>query len=120
VPAFTVTVVDAPAASAPTFAFPTTVPPRLTFTVVAPDAEEPAFRTVAETAIWLVSVGFCGVQDVPVTTRSGFGAGVPITWNSATCPPGAPLLAKNCSRTSAARPLTGMVTEFWLVAGSNR
>jgi hypothetical protein len=45
-----------------------------------------------------------------VTVRSGFGAGVPITWNSATCPLGAPVLAVKLSRTSAAVALTGMVT----------
>ena len=40
-----------------------------------------------------------------------------MTCSSATCPPGAPVLAKNCSCTSAARPLTGIVTEFWFVDG---
>ena len=37
----------------------------------------------------------------PVTVRSGFGAGVPKTWNSATCPPGAPVLVVIDSSTSA-------------------
>jgi hypothetical protein len=42
--------------------------------------------------------------------RSGFGAGTPITWNSATWPLGAPVFAVKRSRTSAAVALTGMVT----------
>jgi hypothetical protein len=50
--------------------------------------------------------------------RSGFGAGVPYTSNSPTCPPGAPLLEVMDSSTSATRPLTGMVTVFWLPLGS--
>ena len=32
-------------------------------------------------------------------------------------PPGAPLLVKICSCTSATRPLTGIVTVFWLPVG---
>ena len=87
--------------------------------MVAAAAAEPMFWTVADSVIGLVSLGDAGVQVTAVTTRSGFGAGVPITWNSATWPPGAPVLPKNCSRTSAARPVTGMVTEFWFVAGLN-
>src|SRR4029450_12349156 len=53
-----------------------------------------------------------------VTVRSGFGAGLPITWNSATCPLGAPVFAVKLSRTSAAVALTGMVTVL-PVAGLN-
>jgi hypothetical protein len=44
----------------------------------------PELRTVAETEIVLDSSGLAGVQDRPVTTRSGFGAHEPITWISAT------------------------------------
>jgi hypothetical protein len=77
-------VVDAPAASAPTGALPTTVPPRLTFTVVAPAFAVPALRTVADRLIWLASVGLAGVHVMPVTVRSGLGAATPSTWNSAT------------------------------------
>jgi len=36
---------------------------------------------VADNVIALASFGDAGVQDVEVTTRSGFGAGVPMTWN---------------------------------------
>jgi hypothetical protein len=57
-----------------------------------------------------VSTGFCGDQDTAEIVRSGFGAGTPKTWNSAACPPPAPELAVTRSRTSAARPLSGMVT----------
>lgn len=46
------------------------------------------FWTVAEVVIESVSIGLLGVQDAAVTVRSGFGAGVPKTWNSATWPPG--------------------------------
>lgn len=38
------------------------------------------FWTVADKVIGLVSFGEAGVQVVEVTTRSGFGAGVPMTW----------------------------------------
>jgi hypothetical protein len=110
-------VVDAPAASAPTGALPTTAPPSLKSTVVAAAAAGPWFRTVAERVTGDASFGAAGVQVAAVTTRSGFGAQPPSTWRSATCPPGAPVLLKICSRRSAARPVTGMVTEFWLVAG---
>src|SRR5690348_9847388 len=65
-----------------------------------------------------VSTGEAGVHDDAVTVRSGFGAGTPMTWNSATCPPGAPLLLVMLSPTSATRALTGMVT-LLPVAGSN-
>src|SRR5262245_7001661 len=93
VPALTDTVADAPAARAPTCALPTTVPPTLTLTLVAGALAEPVFCTVADSVTWLVSVGFAGVHVVLVTTRSGFGAGVPKTCSSATWPPGAPELA---------------------------
>ena len=77
----------------------------------------PAFLTVADSVTASVSVGAAGVEDSPVTVRSGLGAGLPKIWNSATCPPGAPELAVNRSRTSAAVAVTGMVTVF-PVAGS--
>jgi hypothetical protein len=57
-----------------------------------------------------VSTGVAGVADRAVTVRSGFAAGVPMTWNSATCPPGAPVFAVKCSRMSAAVAATGTVT----------
>jgi hypothetical protein len=44
----------------------------------------PVFWTVADNEIWLVSVGAAGVQVVEETTRSGLGAAVPNTSNSAT------------------------------------
>src|SRR6266496_4470190 len=72
-------------------------------------------RTVAEAVIASVSTGDAGLHEDPVTVRSGFGAGVPMTWNSATCPPGAPLLLVMLSPT---RAVTGIVTLF-PVAGSN-
>ncbi len=77
----------------------------------------PAFLTVAERVTASVSTGEAGVEVRFATVRSGLADGVPNTWNSATCPPGAPELAVNCSRTSAARPVTGTVTEL-PVAGS--
>ncbi|BCB80820.1 hypothetical protein Pflav_072300 [Phytohabitans flavus] len=67
--------------------------------------------------IALVSFGAAGVQLAALTTRSGLGAMVPMTCTSATCPPGAPLLAVKRSCTSAVRPVTGIVTEFWLPDG---
>jgi hypothetical protein len=110
-------VAEAPAASAPTAAVPATVPPTLTASVVAAAAAVPALRTVAETVTSVASLGDAGDQVRPVTTRSGFGAQAPITCISATWPPGAPVLAKNCSCTSATRPATGMVTVFRPAAG---
>jgi hypothetical protein len=47
-------------------------------------AAVPALRTVADSVTASVSTGEAGVNDMPVTVRSGFGAGLPITWNSAT------------------------------------
>lgn len=110
--------VSAPAASAPTEAVPATTPPTLTFTVVAGEAADPALRTVALTVTLSVSTGAAGDQDSAVTVRSGLGAGVPMTCSSATCAPGAPELVVTATWTSAARPVTGIRTEFWLVAGS--
>src|SRR5690349_13793889 len=78
--------------------------------MLAGEAAVPAFLTVADSVTASVSTGEAGVHDEPVTVRSGFGAGVPYTWNSATCPPGAPLLPVIDSSTSATRPGTGMVT----------
>ena len=79
----------------------------------------PELRTVAETVTAVASSGAAGVQVRPVTTRSGLGAQAPSTWISATCPPGAPVLLKTCSCRSATRPVTGMVTVFWLADGLN-
>ena len=61
----------------------------------------PALRTVAERVTASVSTGAAGEDDMPVTVRSGFGAGSPMTWNSATWPLGAPVLAVKLRRTSA-------------------
>lgn len=85
---------------------------------MAVDAAVPMLRTVAERVIGSVSTGAAGADDRLVTVRSGFGAGVPITWNSATWPLDEPELAVNCSRTSAAVAVTGMVTVL-LLAGLN-
>lgn len=109
--------VEAPGARAPTAALPATIPPTLTFTVVAGEAAVPMLRTVAFTRTGSVSTGEVGVHDSAVTVRSGLGAGVPMTWSSATWPPGAPLLLEKASWRSAARPLTGIRTEFWLADG---
>jgi hypothetical protein len=68
--------------------------------------------TVARTVIVSVSTGEVGVHDTLDSVRSGFGAGTPITWSSATCPAGAPVLPVKFSRTSATRALTGIVTLF--------
>ncbi|GAB3999471.1 hypothetical protein GCM10029992_28330 [Glycomyces albus] len=75
------------------------------------------FSTVAWTVRSSVSTGEAGLQDMSVTVRSGFGAGVPRTWISATWPFGAPVLAVNASRTSATVASTGMATVL-PVAGS--
>ncbi len=116
-PVFTVTVAEAPAASAPTAEVPATVPFRLTATVVAGEAAVPALRTVALTLTASFSDGEVGVQLRSVSVRSGLGAAVPTTSTSAICPPGAPELALSASRRSAARPETGMVTVFLFPAG---
>lgn len=106
----TSTVAEAPGSSAGTAALPATVPSTLTSTVVAAERAVPALRTVALTVTASRSLGAAGVQSSVVTVRSGAGAAVPTTWNSATCPPGAPELAVKCRRTSDQRPLTGTVT----------
>lgn len=118
-PTSTETGAEAPAASGPTGALPTTTPPRLTSTVVAGEAAEPALRTVPATVMSSVSDGDEGLQDSALTVRSGLGAAVPRTWISAICAPGAPVLARNMSRRSATRPSTGIVTVFWLPDGLN-
>ncbi len=51
-----------------------------------------------------------GDAEMALTVRSGLGAGVPITWNSATWPLEDPLLAVKVSRTSATFALAGIVT----------
>lgn len=112
-----VTVADAPAAMAPTAAVPTLVEPSWNWTSVAPEASVPALRTVAVSFTASDSTGLAGAEVIPVTWRSGFGAGVPRTWNSATCPAGAPELAVNTSWTSATRLVTGIRTVLAL-AGS--
>jgi hypothetical protein len=78
----------------------------------------PALRTVADSVTGSVSTGDAGLHDTAVTVRSGLGAGVPSTWNSATWPPGAAELALKISRTSATVALTAMVTALPL-AGLN-
>src|SRR6266702_2624385 len=75
------------------------------------------FCTVADNVTGSVSTGEVGENDDAVTVRSGLGAGVPNTWNSATWPPGAPVLLVMDSSTSASRPVTGMVTLLPFVAG---
>ncbi len=87
-------------------------------TFVAPAAAVPVFFTVADTVTGSVSTGVVGDHEEEVSVRSGFGAGTPMTWNSATCPPGAPVLEVMESSTSATRALTGMVTVL-PVAGLN-
>jgi len=72
-----------------------------------------------ETVMQSVSTGAAGDWVTAVTCRSGFGAGVPKTWNSATWPDGAPVLELNFSCTSATRADTVMSTEL-PVAGSQR
>ncbi len=54
--------------SAPTSALPTTAPPRLKLTVVAPADADPMFWTVADRVMALVSFGDAGVHD---TLRDG-------------------------------------------------
>ena len=62
--------------------------------MVAAEAAVPVFLTVADRVIALVSLGDAGVQLARGDRRGrGSGPGVPTTWNSATCPPGAPVLA---------------------------
>nr|BFE69152.1 hypothetical protein GCM10020092_024530 [Actinoplanes digitatis] len=78
----------------------------------------PALRTVADRVTVSVSTGAAGENDMAEMVRSGFGAGTPMTWNSATWPLGAPVLAVKLSRTSAAVALTGTVTVL-PVAGLN-
>ena len=51
---------------------------------MAVEAAVPEFFTVAEAVIGSVSIGADGVHEEVVTVRSGLGAGVPMTWNSAT------------------------------------
>ncbi len=105
-----VTVADAPAARAGTSAVAALVPPSVKFRSVALDALLPLLVTVAVRLMASDSTGAAGVCVMPVTLRSGLAAGVPITWNSATCAPGAPVLEANLSWMSAAAPETGMVT----------
>ncbi|CAM5688090.1 hypothetical protein STENM327S_05786 [Streptomyces tendae] len=106
----TATSADSPGSSAGTAALPAARPSTVTSVVVAAEAAVPALRTVAFTVTSSRSFGAAGDQSRPVTVRSGAGAALPSTWNSATWPPGAPVLEKNRSRTSETRPLTGMVT----------
>jgi hypothetical protein len=77
--------------------------------VVGVDARVPALRTVAVRVIGSVSTGDAGAVVRAVTVRSGLAAGTPMTWSSATCPPGAPVLAVNRSRTSVAVAVSAMV-----------
>src|SRR5688572_19471770 len=96
------TTLEAPAFSAPTLALPTSAPARLKLTVEAGEAAEPMFWTVALSVIALTSLGEAGDQFRAVMVRSGLGAMVPMIWNSATCPEGAPLLAVKVSCTALA------------------
>ncbi len=68
------------------------------------------FATVAESVTVLVSTGEAGLHVTLLTVRSGLGAGVPHTSNSATWPDGAPVLELKRSCTSASVALTGMNT----------
>jgi len=70
------------------------------------------FWTVALSVMAFVSIGEVGVQVRPEIVRSGFGAGTPKIWNSAICPPGAPVfdVMRNCTLLAVA--LTGIVTVF--------
>ncbi len=99
-----------PGSSAGTSALPAVTPSTVTSVVVAAERAVPALRTVAFTVTASRSDGSAGDQSRPVTVRSGAGAAAPTTWNSATWPPGAPVLEKKRSRTSDTRPVTGMVT----------
>ncbi len=86
---------------------------------MAAEAAVPLFSTVADAVIASVSIGLVGDQLAAVTVRSGFGAGVPKIWNSATWPPGAPLLLLMTSWMFWYAPLTGMVTELPPEVGLN-
>ncbi len=112
------TVSSAPALRAPTSAVATLLPPRRRATRPAGASAAPLLRTVADTVISSDSTGEAGEVVSPVTSRSGLGAGVPITWNSAICPAVAPLLAVNLSWTSATRSPTGIDTLLPPLAGS--
>src|SRR5258706_16331886 len=92
-PIFNGTTLEAPAPRAPTFALPTSDPPRLKLTVEAAEPAEPMFWTGAFNVIASTSLGELGVQGMPVMVRSGFGAMTPMIWISAAGPPGAPVLA---------------------------
>ncbi len=113
-----VNVACAPAASAGMAAVPTRLPPTVTLTLSAAEAAVPLLRTVPVTVIASTSLGAVGVQLSAVTCRSGLGAGVPNTWNSAIWPAGAPVLAVIRICTSAVLAVTGIVTVFW-AAGLN-
>ena len=109
VPALTVIVVCAPAASAGTFAVPTVVPPIATTRRRGREPAVPEFRTVAPTEMACVGVTAIGFV-VSATWRSGLvGTGVvlPNTCSSATWALDEPVFAVNTSRTSVAEPLTG-------------
>lgn len=112
------TVRCAPASRAGTSAVATLVSPSRTATLPAGASAAPLLRTVADTVISSDSTGEPGDAVSPVTSRSGLGAGVPMTWNSATCPAVAPVLEVNFSWTSAARSPTGIVTLLPPLAGS--
>src|SRR5690349_18111510 len=114
---FNDTTLEAPAFSAPTLALPTSAPARLKSTVEAGEAAEPIFWTVAFSVIAVNSLGEAGVQFRAVMVRSGLGAMVPMIWNSATCPEGAPLLAVKLNCTALAVADTGIVTVLAFVVG---
>src|SRR5690606_6252404 len=84
-----------------------------------PEAMVPSFLMATVKGTASPRAGLAGVQPTSATRSavSGTGTASPNTWNSATCPPGAPEFAVIRSRTSAARASTGMVTVL-PVAGS--
>ncbi len=114
-----VTSVEAPGARVPTEAVATSEPPSSKSSLLAGAATAPVLRTVAVRVMSSDSTGAAGAALTAETWRFGLGAGVPSTWNSATCPAPDPVLEVNFSWTSATRAVTGMVTVFPL-AGSNR
>ncbi|MNJ47635.1 hypothetical protein D3C77_427990 [compost metagenome] len=58
------------------------------------------------------SSGDAGDYDISVIVKSGLGAGVPYTSNSAICPAEEPVLVVNLSCSSLAVADTGIVTLF--------
>ena len=112
VPAFTVIVVCAPAASAGTFTVPTFVPPIATTAVVAAEPAVPEFRTVAPTEIGLRRRHRDRVRrqrDLEVGARRHRRAAAEHL-QLGDLGVGRAVFAVNTRRTSVADPLTGTVT----------